>query len=178
MVYSSTGRSRSPLPSGVSTVWTNFIVSTDTPLATSSPGLTICPSPSKRSSALLSLIRRRSPPRTIISRRISFFWVTVTTPAVWLKISLTTSVPASIHWPSVIINKEISLLISWVSCGTHSKVPPLLTSYPFLAERAFLIAKPGANLTRPPVPVRKRSSASSAITSPLPILLPGMVFKR
>ena len=64
----------------------------------------------------------------MISRRMSFFWVTDTMPAVWLKMSFTTSVPASIHWPSSIINREMSLLISWVSCGIQSRVPPLLTS--------------------------------------------------
>ena len=127
MAYSSTGRSSRAPPSGVSTDSTNRIASALRPLAISSPGVTILPS-ANLLMVLLSETRCRVPERTMISRRMSFFWVTVTMPAVWLKMSFTTSVPASIHWPSSIINREISLLISWVSWGIHSRVPPLLTS--------------------------------------------------
>ena len=178
IVNSSTVLNKSPLHFGVSSLCTKRISSFWIPSIIFSPGLTSIPSSSKRFKTSSSSHSWNVPFLTVISRKISFFWVTVTIPEVWLNISLTTSVPASIHCISSIIRREISLLISWVSWGIHNNVPPWLTSNPFFADLAFLTLSPGAYFTSPPVFVLNLSSARSAMISPLLILLPGTVLRR
>ena len=176
IVNSSTVLNNNPLHLGVSNFCTKRISWLSTPSKIFSPGLTNVPSSLNRLKISSSSHSWKVPFLTVISLKISFFSVTVTIPDVWLKISFTTSVPASIHFISSIINREISLFISCVSWGIQSNVPPWLTSKPFLDDLAFLTLNPGAYFTNPPVFVRNLSSAKSAITSPLLILLPGVVF--